>query len=94
MERLTNEPESEYRAGEGFVTPPPAPKIPLTRSQKFEMLQDLVLDSYIDALRTGGIKPMELAPIVTLLKNNKVVQEKQEHSESDLIDDLVDDPRR
>jgi len=93
MERLTNESEAEYEAGKGFTLPPPAPKLPLTRSQKFERLQDLVLDSYIDALESGGIKPMELAPIVTLLKNNKVVQEKQEHSESDLIDDLVEEPK-
>lgn len=63
----------------------------MTRQQKFEKLQDLVLDSYITALETGGIKPMELAPIVTLLKNNKVIQEKQEHSESDLIDELIDE---
>lgn len=91
MERLTDEPE--YKAGKGFVPKPPAPKILLTRSQKFELLQDLVLDSYIDALQTGGIKPMELAPIVTLLKNNKVVQEKQETSESDLIDSLIEDKK-
>jgi hypothetical protein len=63
----------------------------LTRSQKFELLQDMVLDTYLDALENGELKAMELAPIVTMLKNNKVVQEKKEHSESDLIDELVED---
>ncbi len=63
----------------------------LTRSQKFELLQDMVLDTYLDALENGELKAMELAPIVTMLKNNKVVQEKKEHSESDLIDELIEE---
>jgi len=61
----------------------------MTRSQKFERLQDLVLDTYLDALDNGELKAMELAPIVTMLKNNKVVQERQEESEADVIDSLV-----
>ena len=97
MERLTNESEASYEVGKGFdLTVKPIPVVPIvkrTRSQKFEHLQDLVLDTYIDALEAGGIKPMELAPIVTLLKNNKVVQEKSEQSESEIIDALIEDPK-
>lgn len=63
----------------------------ITRAQKFELLQDMVLDTYIEALANNELKAMELAPIVTMLKNNKVVQEKKEHSEADLIDELVEE---
>lgn len=63
----------------------------MTRQQKFEKLQDLVLDNYIKALENNELKAMELGPIITLLKNNKVVQEKAEFSEADLIESLVED---
>lgn len=63
----------------------------MTRQQKFEKLQDLVLDNYIEALENNELKAMELGPIITLLKNNKVVQEKAEYSESDLIESLVEE---
>lgn len=65
----------------------------MTRQQKFERLQDLVLDTYLEALEGGKISPHELGPIVTMLKNNKVIQEKQEYSESDFIETLVEEPK-
>jgi len=63
-----------------------------SKGQKFAILDELVLDSYIVALSVGKISPIELAPIVTYLKNNKVVQDKkEEESEADIIEDLVDE---
>ncbi len=67
----------------------------MTRGEKFEMLQDLVLNSYIESLENGELKPMELAPIVTLLKNNKVIQEKAaEETESDVIDGIMKEDKK
>lgn len=57
--------------------------------QKLETLNELLVDACIDNLQSKMIKPNDLGAIVTLLKNNKVVEEKREHSESDLIDSLV-----
>lgn len=58
--------------------------------QKLEMLNELLVDECIGNLSTGKTKPNDLGAIVTLLKNNKVVEEKRELSESDIIDDLVE----
>ena len=64
----------------------------MSKRQKFAYLDSLVLDNYITALSTGGISPIELAPIVTYLKNNKTVQDaKDEESEADVIDSLIDE---
>jgi len=64
----------------------------MNKGQKFAELDSLVLDNYIVALTVGKISPIELAPIVTYLKNNKVVQDKkEEETEADVIDDLVDE---
>lgn len=59
--------------------------------QKLEMLNELLVDECINNLSTGKTKPNDLGAIVTLLKNNKVVEEKREVSESDLIDELIED---
>jgi len=62
----------------------------MSKRKKFAKLDELVLDNYIVALSIGKISPIELAPIVTYLKNNKVVQDtKEEETEADVIDDLV-----
>lgn len=67
----------------------------MNKRQKFAQLDGLVLDNYIIALSIGKISPIELAPIVTYLKNNKVVQDsKEEESEADVIDDLVEDVKQ
>jgi len=66
----------------------------MTKKQKFAELDSLVLDNYIVALSVGKISPVELAPIVTYLKNNKVVQDsKDEETESDVIESLVEDKK-
>lgn len=57
---------------------------------KLEMLNELLVDTCIMNMRSGRMKLNDLGSIVTLLKNNKVVEEKREHSESDLIDSLVE----
>lgn len=62
----------------------------LSKSKKLKMLDDLLLDSYINAMEEGNLKPLELGAVVTYLKNNKEVAEKKEHSEADLIDGLVE----
>jgi hypothetical protein len=62
----------------------------MTLRQKLETLNELLVDACIDNLQSGYIKPNDLGAIVTLLKNNKVVEEAREHSESDLIDSLIE----
>jgi len=61
----------------------------MTLSEKLAKLNELVIDSLIEGIEEGDIKPMELQGAITLLKNNKVVQERQEESEADVIDSLV-----
>lgn len=64
----------------------------MSKMQKFAKLDSLVLDNYIIALSVGKISPIELAPIVTYLKNNRVVQDKKsEESESDIIDNILNE---
>lgn len=63
----------------------------MTRLEKLNKLQDLVLDTYIEALQEGELKAMELAPIVTLLKNNKILEDKKVTPESEVIDGLVEE---
>lgn len=65
-----------------------------TLRQKLEMLNELLVDECIDNLAMGKMKPNDLGAIVTLLKNNKVVEEKRELSESDIIDDLIEDVKK
>lgn len=61
----------------------------MTLRQKLETLNELLVDACIDNLQGGQIKPNDLGAIVTLLKNNKVVEEKRELSESDFLDTLI-----
>ena len=61
----------------------------MTLRSKLELLNELLIDTCIDNLNNNRLKPNDLASIVVLLKNNKVVEEKREQSESDLIDSLV-----
>lgn len=62
----------------------------MTKAQKLKELDSLLLDSYIGAMEDGDLKPLELGAVVTYLKNNKEIAEKKEHSESDLIENLVE----
>lgn len=60
-----------------------------TLRQKLEILNELLVDECIDNLSSGKMKPNDLGAIVTLLKNNKVVELDREESESDVIDSLI-----
>jgi hypothetical protein len=62
----------------------------MTLRQKLEILNELVVDSLIEGISSGSIKPMELQGAITLLKNNKVVEDRKEESDSDLIDSLIE----
>lgn len=61
-----------------------------SREEKFQRLQDLVLDLYISELESGSVSVKDAAPIITFLKNNRVQEEKNVLSESDIIDELVE----
>lgn len=61
--------------------------------QKLEILNELTVDACIDNLVSGKIKQNDLGSIITLLKNNKVVEEKREVSEHDVIDGLIEDKK-
>ena len=61
-----------------------------TLRAKLERLNELLVDACIENIEGGQLRPNDLGAIVTLLKNNKVVEEKRELSESDLIDELIE----
>lgn len=65
----------------------------MTRREKLERLNDLVIDEAIKQLESGEVNLKDLNSIITLLKNNKVVEEKQEHDEAELIDNLIKDKK-
>lgn len=90
---LDDKPEKSYsRKPSKKEEPTPMKRYPtLSKSKKLKMLDDLLLDSYINAMEEGNLKPLELGAVVTYLKNNKEVAEKKEHSEADLIDELVEE---
>lgn len=93
-EHLDYKPENNTNTKEH--TAPSKPKVntsTMTLRQKLETLNELLVDACIDNLQSGYIKPNDLGAIVTLLKNNKVVEEAREHSESDLIDSLIEDKK-
>lgn len=64
-----------------------------TLRAKLERLNELLVDACIENIEGGQLRPNDLGAIVTLLKNNKVVEEKREISESDLIDELIEAKR-
>lgn len=65
----------------------------MTRREKLERLNELVIDVAIDELEAGGVSLKDLSSIITLLKNNSVVEEKHEHDEAAVIDSLVEDKK-
>lgn len=89
-EELTSKPESNTKKDKNTNKIKPDLDISsMTLRSKLELLNELLIDTCIDNLNNNRLKPNDLASIVVLLKNNKVVEEKREHSESDLIDSLV-----
>jgi len=48
----------------------------MTRRDKLELLQDLVIDKFIEDLKSNEIGARELAPAIALLRQNSVVDEK------------------
>lgn len=59
----------------------------MTRAEKLEMLQDKLLDTYLDALESGDVHYRDLAPMVSLLKQNNVVEQPGDDEES--IHDII-----
>lgn len=47
-----------------------------SRREKLERLQDLVIDNYIEALEEGEIHFRDMSPIVSLLNQNSIVEDK------------------
>lgn len=89
-EELTSKPESNTKKDKNTNKIKPELDLSsMTLRSKLELLNELLIDTCIDNLNNNRLKPNDLASIVVLLKNNKVVEEKREHSESDLIDSLV-----
>lgn len=52
----------------------------ISRKQKLELLQDLVIDNYIEALQRGDIHFRDMSPIVSLLNQNNIKEEKGKSS--------------
>lgn len=65
----------------------------MTLRQKLELLNELLVDTCIDNMQNNRMKLNDLGSIVTLLRNNKVIEEKREVTESDLIEELIEDKR-
>jgi|AntAceMinimDraft_10_1070366.scaffolds.fasta_scaffold820777_2 hypothetical protein len=63
----------------------------MTRRERLEKLNDLVIDTAIEELEAGNVGVKDLNAIITLLKNNKVLDEHKELTESDIVDSLVED---
>ena len=63
----------------------------MSKAKKLALMDGLLLDTYITTLFTGQLKANDLGAVVTYLKNNKEIAEKKEHSEADLIDELVEE---
>lgn len=62
----------------------------MSKAEKLSLLDELVMDNYIEIMQTGQLKANDLGAVVTYLKNNKVVQEKKaEETEADIIDDII-----
>jgi hypothetical protein len=61
-----------------------------TREDKFQRLQDLILDKYISALEDDAVEVKDLSSAIVFLKNNKVVETNVSISESDIIDGLIE----
>lgn len=52
----------------------------MNRREKLELLQTLVIDNYIEALQRGDIHFRDMSPIVSLLNQNSIVEEKGKSS--------------
>ena len=63
----------------------------MTRREKLEKLNDLLIDKAIKTLENEDVELKDLNPLITLLKNNKVVEENKQTNESDVIDELIED---
>jgi len=63
----------------------------MTRRERLEKLNDLVIDIAIKELEANNVGVKDLNAIITLLKNNKVLDEHKELTESDIVDSLVED---
>lgn len=50
------------------------------RVERLQYLQDLVINTYIDALESGDINYRDLAPVVSLLNQNSIVETKTKSS--------------
>lgn len=61
-----------------------------SRIAKFERLQELILDTYIDALEKGEVDIKDLSSAVVFLKNNGVKEEKIIKTEAELLDELIE----
>lgn len=78
---------------QGYDRNPKKPKFDtskLTLRQKLEVLNELLVDTCIDNLSSGFVKPNDLGAIVTLLKNNKVVELTPPTDEAELLDSLIE----
>ena len=60
----------------------------MTRSEKLSKLKDKVID---ELLECEELDSKQMSIIVTLLKDNKVIEEKVSITESDIIDDIIEE---
>jgi len=65
----------------------------LSRREKLERLNDLVIDTAIAQLEAEEVGIKDLGSIITLLKNNSVIDEQKQYSEAEFIDSLVVDKK-
>jgi len=60
----------------------------MTRPEKLSKLKDKVID---ELLECEELDSKQMSIIVTLLKDNKVIEEKVNITESDIIDDIIEE---
>ena len=63
----------------------------MTKQQKFNKLQELVLDRMIEDLENGKLGAMDLQTCVTFLNQNKITEERKEKEPEENIDNMVEE---
>lgn len=59
------------------------------KKERLELLQCLVIDRYIEALERGDVHFRDMSPIVSLLSNNNMVEEKRKSTIEEEIEQRV-----
>lgn len=66
----------------------------MNRKQQLERLQGLVIDKYIEGLESGSIAFRDMSPIVALLNQNSIVEEKSRSTVEEEIQQRIEEAEK